>query len=850
MDAIRGRRVGHARLMRWSQELGNDLGHAFRLLRRSPDFTTMAVVSLALGIGANTAVFTLLDGVMLRSLPVRSPDELVSVGDASRPTALWEGAPMVDVLSYPLYERLRDQNRVFTGLLASGRAGHVEMTTGAGAVETVRGRLVSSNYFEVLGVSPVRGRAFSGEDDRLPGASPAIVISDDFWERRFARDPGILGRVLRLNGSPFNVIGVAPRRFTGEVVGSPTDVWIPLSMQAQVNPGHPRLERRDSNWLLAMGRLKPHLSIEQARAEMTRLAQEALMDYAGATASTESLREIREHKLQVQPGAKGFSWIRKNTASLLFTLMAAVGLVLAIACANVANLLLARATRRAKEISLRLALGAGRGRVIRQLLTEGAVLAFMGGAAGLLLAGWGSRVLSRLVSSGGANPIPFDVDVEPDLAVLAFTSGVSLLTAILFALVPAVRATAGELSPALKQNTRTLQRGGWPLGKVLVIGQVALSLPLLVGAGLFGRSLANLEELDVGYSRHNLLLLTADLRASGYVTTAQQISVTRALIEHLQSVPAVLGATVSENGLFSGTDSTTESLQVDGLQSARGDHSSSRFDQVGPHYFEVLGIPILAGRDFDERDVAGAHAVTIINDTMARFYFGEREPLGRSIRNGGDRYTIVGVVRDSRQRDLKAKAERRFYLPLYQAEDAITAFNFEIRTRESAARSIPVLRRRLDVFGRNLKVTSLEPVRTLMSRSIGGERSIAQLTGFFSVLALLLAAAGLYGVMSYATARRANEIGLRMALGADRGHVTRMVLRETATLIGAGFALGLPAAMAATRLTTSSLVGVSAGDPATMGGATLLMLIVGTCAGLVPARRASRIDPVVALRQD
>jgi predicted permease len=836
--------------MQWIEELAHDVGYAIRLLRRSPGFTTMAVASLALGIGANTAIFTLLNAVMVRPLPVRSPDELVTVGDPSRPTALREGGPMLDVLSHPLYERLRDHNRVFTGLLAAGRAGRIEMTADGGAVETVRGRLVSGNYFEVLGVSPALGRPLSSDDDRVPGGSPAVVISDDFWERRFGRDPRILGQSVRLNGSPFSIVGVGPRGFTGEVVGSPTDVWIPVSMQAQVNPGHARLERRDSNWLLAMGRLKPGVSLEQARAEMTRLAQEALIDFAGTAASTDSLREVRGQQVQVEPGAKGFSWIRKNTAPLLITLMAVVGLVLAIACANVANLLLARATKRVKEISVRLALGASRGRLLRQLLTEGAVLALMGAAAGLLLADWGSVALSRLVSGGGLNPVPFDVDLAPDLTVLAFTGGVSLLTAALFALVPAVRLTAVGLSPALKGNARGVPHGGWPLGKLLVIAQVALSFPLLVGAGLFGRSLANLQALDVGYSRDNVVVLTVDLPASGYVTIAQQLSLTRAVMEQMRSAPGVLGATVSENGLFSGTDSTTESLHVDGFQPGRREDGSARFDQVGPRYFQAVGIPVLAGRDFTETDVRGAPAVAIINDSMARFYFGERDPLGRSIGNGGDRYTVVGVVRDNRQRDLKATPERRFYLPLFQASDAVVTFHFAIRTREHAAAMIPAIRRELDVVDRSLKVTSLEPVGTLMSRSISGERSIAQLSGFFGVLALLLAGAGLYGLISYAISRRVNEIGLRMALGADRGHVTRMVLRETLALMAAGFALGLPLALAATRLTTSSLVGVSAGDPLTMAGATLVILIVGGGAGLIPARRASRIDPAAALRQE
>ena len=367
-----------ARGTRWIDGLAGDLRYAFRVLRRSPGFTTTAVVSLALGIGANTAIFTLIDAVMLRSLPVRSPDELVTVGDPSRPTALWEGAPMVDVLSYPLYQRLRDRNRVFTGLLASGKAGGVEMTVGDGAPEMVRGRLVSGNYFDVLGVSPIVGRTFSAEEDRIPGASPVIVISDDFWETRFARDPVILGRTVRLNGSPFTLIGVGPRRFTGEVVGSPTDIWIPLAMQAQVNPGRARLDRADSNWLLGLGRLIPGVSVERARAEMTLLAHEALIDFQGAALSADKMHDIRTQKLEVQPGAKGFSWVRKHVSPLLFSLMVVAGLVLVIACANIANLQLARAMSRQKEMSVRLAVGATRGRLIRQLLTEGALLAAMG----------------------------------------------------------------------------------------------------------------------------------------------------------------------------------------------------------------------------------------------------------------------------------------------------------------------------------------------------------------------------------------------------------------------------------------------------------------------------------------
>jgi predicted permease len=827
-----------------------DLRYALRTIRRSPGFATVAIVSLTLGIGANTAVFTLVDAVMFGSLPVRSPDELVSVGDPSRPTALWEGAPMLDVLSYPLYRRLRDENRVLAGLLASGRAGRVEMNEGNGGSEEVRARFVSGNYFDVLGISAAIGRTFSDEDDSAPGASPSIVISYGFWENRFARDPGILERTVRLNGWPCSVVGVGPRFFTGEVVGSPTDVWIPVSMQAQVSSGRSRLDRRDSNWLLGLGRLAPGVSLETARAELTLIAQHALADFEGGDLSVDRATEIRMRRLRVEPGAKGFSWVRKNASTLLFTLMAAVGLVLVIACANVANLLLARAMRRQKEISVRLAVGASRARLIHQMLTEGALLAAMGGAAGLMLARWGSRLLSQLAATGGPNPVPFEVDGHPNLLVLAFTGAWCVVTTILCALIPAVRSTRIEVSPALKEGAPSSESGGRSLGRLLVIGQLALSVPLLITAGLLVRSLAHLEALDVGYSRDNLVVVKTDINAGVRASITQRLSHVDALVERLRLVPGVLDVAVSENGLFIGVDSSTQGLQIEGFRPSRREDTQASFDQVGPRYFHVIGIPLLAGREFDERDTTGAPLVAVANETMATFYFGERSPLGKVIQNGGDRYTIVGVVKDNKQRDLKGKTERRFYIPLLQTTDAIATFNFSIRTRADSASMIPAIRRELHGFDGALKITTTESVRVLMSQTLSGERAIAQLSGLFAVLALALAAAGLYGVTSYATARRTNEIGLRMALGASRGVVIRMVLREALMLMAAGLAIGVPCALIAAQLTSATRVGVSGTDPAVIGGVALIMLIVGVCAAGVPALRAARVDPVAALRQE
>jgi predicted permease len=816
--------------------LFKDLQYGLRTIRRSPGFTAIAVLSLALGIGANTAIFTLIDALMLRSLPVEKPDRLVAIGDVARPGGMSNGGPRLDLFSYPLYRQLREQNQVFSGLAASGRAGRLDVEISGGGEEPVRGRLVSGNFFAVLGVRPALGRTFRAEEDRAPGSSPVVVISYDYWQSRFARDPAILGRVLKVNGAVLTVIGVGPRGFIGEVVGSAADLWIPLSMQAQVNPGDGRLDRRDSNWLLLLGRLKPGVSLAQARTRMTALAMQAVLDPA---------HTLRGQTVAVQPGGRGFSSLRRRFSQPLGTLMIVVGLVLLIACANIANLLLARAATRRKEISVRLATGASRARLVRQLLTESLLLAALGGAAGLLLAWAGSGILLRL-AAGGATPVP--LNVQPNGTMLAFTAGVAALTGILFGLAPALRSTRIDLGPALKENARSVTAaGGRRLGKLLVAGQVALSLLLLVGAGLSVRSLVNLETLDVGYSRSHVAVLRTDPIASGYAT-AQQLPLTQRLIERLRSIPGVVGATVSENGIFSGTDSGTGTLRIPGFTSTREEDLSATEDRVGPGYFQVLGVPLVARREFDRRDTAGSPRVVVLNETMARFYFGSRDPVGQSMQEDDLRYTIVGVAKDMKERGLKGPAERRLYTPFLQITDGIEGFNFEIRTRGDAAQILPAVRREMHMLDGNLKVLSLEPVRVLIDRSITDEWLIAQLSGFFGVLALLLAAIGLYGVMAYSVSRRGNEIGLRMALGADRGSVVRMVLGETLALAAAGIAIGLPAAWGAARLLAASLVGVSSSDPATLGAATVAMLVVAAFAGWVPAYRAAHMDPMAALR--
>jgi predicted permease len=837
--------------------LARDLRYGVRTLRNSLGFTATIIVTLALGIGANTAIFSLINAVMLRSLPVAAPAQLVSVGDPSRTGSLSNGSPAIDVFSYPLYKKVRERNEVFTDVLASGRTGRLDVSvdgfqkpeTGADG-ETARGRLVSANYFDVLGVRPLLGRTFGPEEDRAPGASAVVVISYNYWQRRFAANAGILGTQIRINGTKFTILGVGPRDFFGDAVGISTDVWIPLMMQAQVNPGTFFLDKTGTSWLLLMGRLKPGASVGQARASLNILVQNLFKEAEGSKISEGRLREIREMNLQVEPGGRGFSALRKRFSQPLLILMGLVGLVLLIACTSVANLLLARASSRQKEIGMRLTLGASRVRLIRQLLTESILLAALGGAAGILFAWWSASILLRFASSDPTAPLP--LDVRPDPSTLLFTAGVAIFTGFMFGLVPALRATHHALWPALKERNPSLARGGarWNLGKTLVIAQVALSLLLLVGAGLFARTLRSLETIDVGYRREGLVMLGVDPIGSGYMGP-RAVQACRGLLATLQATPGVRAAAVSENGIFSGTESSTGGLMVEGYRLSDDRDRVDHYDRVGPHYFGTVGIPLLKGRDFDERDEDQGLKVAVINETMANFYFPRADPLGKHLTTGQVAYTIVGVSRDARDHELKEAPPRRFYTPyLEDPKNPIDGFNFEIRTTRDAASAIPGIRAAVREFDRNLKIESLATAASMIDKTVSDERLIARLSELMGALALLLAATGLYGVMSYATSRRSGEIGLRMALGANRGTVVWMVLSEALLLALVGVAVGIPAALGAARLVQRNIVGLSTGDPLVLCTAAAIMIATAVMAGLLPAARASRIDPMTALRQE
>lgn len=834
-------------------ELPQDISYAFRALRRNPGFAAVVVLSLALGIGANAAIFTLVNAVLLRTLPVKAPGELVALGDPARTNSLSMGSVRADLFSYPLYKDVRDNNRFLTGLAASGRAGRLDahIDSANAGVEHPRGRLVSGNYFSVLGVTAQLGRMLDSSEDLAIGASPVVVMSDGYWTRRFQRNAAVIGRAIVVNNAQYTIIGVAPPTFTGEIVGQDYDLWIPLTMQGVLMPNEKALDQRGAAWLLLLGRLKPGVTLAQARAAATTLIREFMANNATSAGEAELLRKGR---IFISSGARGFSRVRQTYELPLLTLMIGVGLLMLIICANVANLLLARAVARSREMAVRVAVGAGRLRLVRQLLTESAVLGLLSAAAGLAVAYWGSHLLLALVADG-ASAIPLRVQL--DLPVLAFTVGITAVAVTLFGLAPALIASRVDLASTMRASARSLTGGAMgargrriPVGKLLVSGQIGLSLVLLVGAALLVRSLQTVANADAGLDRDHLLIVDVDTKGRG-LTGDRLNAFVDELRSRLAGVPGVVAVSESENGIFSGTDSET-SFHVTGFTEQTSDDSLGSYDRVGPGYAGALGARVVQGRDLAASDPANGSPVALVNASFAKHYFGDASAIGRAFRYADTTsVTIVGVIADTKDHTLTGAPVRRFYMQYNnRLLDEPGGLRFEVRAAGDPAALVQAVRRAVKALDPAISLDGDNPLSDLMRQSIREERLLARLASGFGVLALLLAAIGLYGVMTYAVSRRTGEFGLRVALGAQRTNVLKLVLGDALTLVVLGVAAGVPLAVAGTSLLRSQLHGVAVTDPTAILAALSVLAVSATVAALIPALRATRVEPLAALRED
>jgi predicted permease len=835
------------------ETLLQDIRYGLRMLRKNPGFTLVAVLTLALGIGANTAIFSLINALVLKPLPVTRPQELVVVGDPAHANWISVGTPRTDNFSYPLYRELSDHNGVFSGMLASGNVhrSKVESERYGLTSEQATGTLVTGNYFSVLAIDAAFGRTLMPEDDGAPGAHAVVVLSYDFWKQKLAQRADVIGQTLRINNFPYIVVGIAAPNFFGDTVGEKQDFWVPMAMQSWMQPGRPSLEDIQVSWLRTMGRLKPGITVAQAESNLNLIFQQWLKSPPVLALDPGDQKALAQTKVPVVPGGRGFSGIRQASFVPLMLLMGIVGLVLLIACVNVANLLLARATARQKEVAIRLAIGATNLRLIRQLLTESLLLSILGALAALLLANWGTRGLLRLSFSEAASA---GVIVPLDARVLAFTASLCVVTGLLFGLVPALRAARVPAGSTLKEaGFGQGKTSRLPVGKLLVAAQVSICLLVLFAAGLLLRSLSNLKNVNLGYSKDHILMMRADPVPAGYKKD-QLIRYQQEMLARLKTIPGVRGVTASENGLFSGTESGSQ-MKIEGYVAARDADRDAAWDQVGPDYFKALGIPILLGREFGPEDTPTSPRVAVINETMSRFYFGNTNPIGRRIwidnREHQDKpFQIIGVVRDSRQQTLRDKIERRFYMPTTQPEDELYAINFEIRTTGKPEAIMESARKTFASFDANVPLQSVHTVEELVDSSIRPDILIARLSVVFGIVALLLACVGLYGLMSYTIGSRTREIGLRMALGAQRMQVLKMVLAEALKLVLAGVVVGVPAALAASQLLSSVLFGLKATDPLSLMAVILLLGVVAALAAAVPAYRAAQVDPMVALRYE
>jgi len=853
----------------WVETLRQDLRYGLRMLLKSPAFTLVAVVTLALGIGANSAIFNVLDAVLLRALPAADPQRLVLLTDPeAHGRDYGEETGNRSLLGFSEFKHLRDHNDVFSGVLAAdSEAPKLEVSVSnfssglAEEPETARVQLVSGDYFSVLGVSATVGRTFTREVDRARGGSPVAVISYAYWKERFNLDPGILGRSLRIHQTPFEVIGVAPPGFFGTTVGEEPDIWVPLMMQDAVYPGRDLLaplQALGNNyaWLQVMARLKPGVTLEQAKAAINVVFKAFLIDTLGSLGTEKERRGYLDQQINVQPGSRGSSSVHEIFANPLKVLMGIVAFVLLIACANVANLLLARGAARQKELAVRQAVGAGRGRLIRQLLLESLLLALMGAALGAVLATWVDRLLLREVMSGSLAQEAIQLNLKVDARTLGFTALVAVLTTALFGVIPALRATNVDVSPVLKSaaGARTGGRSHhfMATGKSLVVAQVAISMMLLVAAGLFVHSLARLGEVSLGYNRDRLLLFRLDAAPAGYKGAAV-IRLEQDLLARISTIPGVRSVTLSSNGLFQGSESG-DPISVEGYTSKNEDEMHSRYDHVGPGYFSTVGTPLLRGREIGPQDSVAGPRAAVINQAFARQFFPNTDPLGKHVSdtfpgNPGE-MQIVGVVADAKSNSLREPTRPRIYAPIFNPLWEHSAVSYEVRSSGDTESIGRALRKVVQETNPALPQIEIATMSGLVDRSLGTDRLIAMLSSCFGVLALLLASIGLYGVMSYAVTRRTNEIGIRMALGARRGNVLGLVLGHGSKLTLLGVAIGILGALGLTRFLSSLLFGVKPTDPLTFLVVSLVLAGVALLASYIPARRATKVDPIVALRYE
>jgi predicted permease len=860
------------------ERLWQDVRYGLRMMRRNPGFTAVAVLTLALGIGANTAIFSLIDALFLRSLPVRDPQELVLLKwSAHKQPNFYSSANFGDCqqlsprdymtacsFSHPFFDELHSQSGIFSSVAASGGTLQLDLS-GSGPASIMRGLIVSGNYFDTLGVRPAIGRMIEPSDEN-PSAAPVAVLGYGYWQRVFGGSIAVVGKTVDLNGVPTTIVGVAEHRFAALTPGSDPDAWLPLSLRPRLSiRWNSKAEGAGSIYLLIIGRLKPWVPRGEAQAAVSLLFRNEMIH--GAQPMSEEADAPAVSLVPVQNGLNGGA--RGKYSTPLFVLMLAVGIVLLIACANVAGLLLARSATRQKEMAVRLALGAGRRRIVRQLLTESLLLSLFGAALGILFATWGAHIILALLATGSTRPLGFDASL--DTRVLLFTAGIALLTGIIFGLAPAMRGTRVDLTPALKDGgnssggARRARKRWFNIGNSLVVGQIALAMIVLVGAGLLVRTLQNLRNVDPGFDIRNVLNFNINPTLIGY-KGARVDALYRNLQDRLAAIPGVTSVSYSSGTLLSGGLMAT-AFHLAGAP-AKSDVNSDILP-VGPNFFTTMKFSLLRGRDFSPADVVSASAsaaaeaaaspappapaAVIVNQTFARRYFGGVDPLGQRFGNSaawgqndnGPGYVVIGVVRDAKYDSLRSEISPTAYVPASGG-----GASFEMRTAVDPTSIIPAVQSVVNQIDSSLPIFGVMTESQSVDQLLFQERLIARLSSFFGILALILACIGLYGLLSYEVSRRTREIGIRMALGAGQRDVLRMVVEEGLELTIAGAVFGVAAALAVTRYLGSILYGVHPGDPVTLIVVAAILMIVALAACWIPARRAARVDPMVALRYE